>query len=199
MKPFAAFIDVRYLGFYGIINNGGEADTHPLNAVCTASPTLCGFSNPALQTATSPGCHYSDTLPATRVRGTEGHAPRRGGQDLVPFPTEQPLVNKTTATIKKRPSKLLVIFGIKQPQPNEGHAGLVQGGSPPTSAGAAAQGSDPLREGDSRALCNTEVQQPPVDQCPSPTSDCWQADPLSRHSACRQDQTSAVCYTTEEA
>lgn len=45
MKPFAAFIDVHYLGFYGIINNGGDADTHPLNTVCAALPTLCGFSN----------------------------------------------------------------------------------------------------------------------------------------------------------
>lgn len=170
MKPFAAFIDVRYLGFYGIINNGGEAGTHPLNAICTASPTLRGFSNPGLQTASSPGCHYSDTPPATRVQGTEGPAPRRGGHDLVPFPIQQPLANRRhQLPTKKRPPKLLVIFGIEQPQPNEGHAGSARGGSPPTSAGAALQGSEPFPEGDGRALCNAEFQQPPMDHRPAPT------------------------------
>lgn len=30
VKPFTALTDVRYLGFYSVINNGGEADTRPL-------------------------------------------------------------------------------------------------------------------------------------------------------------------------
>lgn len=170
MKPFAAFIDVRYLGFYGIINNRGEAGTHPLNAICTASPTLRGFSNPGLQTASSPGCHYSDTPPVTRVQGTEDHAPkvwrpRPGSLSYSAAFSKQ----ASPATNKKHPPKLLVIVGIEQPQPNEGHAGSARGDSPPTSAGAAVQGSEPLPEGNSRALCNTEFQHPPTDHRPAPT------------------------------
>ena len=92
------------------------------------------------------------------------------------------------ATNKKRPSKLLVIFGIKQPQPNEEHAASVQGDSPLTSARAVGQGSDPLHEGGSRALCHTDVRQPPVDHCPALASE---QRPLTVRSALTLHRSSA--------
>lgn len=202
MKPFAAFIDVRYLGFYGIINNGGEAGTHPLNAICTASPTLRGFSNPGLQTASSPGCHYSDTPPATRVQGTEGPAPRCGGQDLVPFPIQQPLVNRhhqlPTKNILPSCSLSLASNSHSQTRGTLARRGVILLQHLPEPRCKAQSLSLKVTavpfaiQNSSSILWTTAPLRPR-------SGDCRQTDPLSFHGACRQDQTSAVCYATEEA
>jgi len=157
VKPFAALIDVRCLGFYGIIKHGGEADTHPLHAVCAASPALCGSSNPGLQPASSPGCHHSDTSPTTRVPGTEGRAPRRGGEDLLLFPAQQPLVNGHHQLPTKN-----VLPSCSSSLASSSTAGSVQGGS--TLGGL---GPSPCR----RQPCPWQCGWPAASRSPLPRSD----------------------------
>lgn len=79
-EPSAAFIDVRCLGFYSLINKGGEAGTHLLDAACTASPALRGSPHPGLQTAAPPRHPASDPQPRDR-------AVRPGGEAKTSFPS----------------------------------------------------------------------------------------------------------------
>lgn len=128
--------------------------------------------------------------------------PRCGGQDLVPFPIQQPLVNRhhqlPTKNILPSCSLSLASNSLSQTRGTLARHGVILLQHLPEPRCKAQSLSlkvtaVPFAIQNSSTLLRTTAPLRPR------SGDCRQTDPLSLHGACRQDQTSAVCYATEEA